>query len=45
MELNRIREYIRKNPARWEEERFYGRETGDQIRETAAVYGEEDWMI
>jgi putative transposase len=45
MELNRIREYIRNNPAKWKEDRFYGQETRDQIRETPAVYGEDDWMI
>jgi putative transposase len=46
LELGRIREYIRNNPVNWERDRFHEREIyGDKIRESIAVYGEEDWMI
>jgi putative transposase len=46
-ELNRIRDYVKNNPAQWESDRLYGRPTGriSEIRETATEYGLEDWMV
>jgi REP element-mobilizing transposase RayT len=47
-ELNRIREYIADNPARWETDRLH---PGQELRETSAVYGvghpadDADWMV
>jgi putative transposase len=45
-ELNRIREYIRNNPAQWESDRLYGRPVArpNEISEPVAEYGLEDWM-
>ena len=48
-ELNRIREYIANNPARWEMDRLH---PGQELRETPAMYGpgyvchedDADWM-
>jgi putative transposase len=46
-ELNRIRDYVKNNPAQWKSDRLYGRPTGriNEIRETATKYGLEDWMV
>lgn len=51
-ELNRIREYIHNNPARWELDKLhpspmYGRRAGrpNDIREPITEYGVEAWMV
>lgn len=56
-ELNRIREYIRNNPARWELDKLCpvgatrrsplqkSADRTGEIREKSAAYGEEIWMV
>jgi len=46
-ELNRIREYIQNNPARWEMDQLYGHGAPcpNEIREPNAEYGVEAWMV
>ena len=45
-ELNRIRQYIHNNPTQWESDRLYGPSMpASRIRETAAEYALETWMI
>ena len=46
-ELNRMRDYIKNNPAQWESDRLYVRSIGhlNEIGETATKYGLENWMV
>ena len=43
-ELNRIRQYIMDNPAKWEMDRNYTG-TGNRVREPMTEYGHEPWMV
>jgi REP element-mobilizing transposase RayT len=43
-ELNRIREYINKNPAKWNLDKLHP-VTSTGTHETLAQYGTEEWMI
>ena len=43
-ELNRLREYIHSNPARWTWDTLYGVPCPNGIREANAEYGPEVWM-
>jgi len=42
-ELNRIRDYIRKNPRKWEMDKLNGG-IGNKVIETCAEYGETPWI-
>ena len=42
-ELNRIRDYIRQNPQKWETDRLNGG-AGNMVMEKSAAYGDESWM-
>ena len=43
-ELNRIRDYIRHNPQKWEMDKLNGG-SGNIVMETQVEYGVELWMI
>jgi len=43
-ELNRIRQYIIDNPAKWEMDRNYTG-AGNRVREPMPEYGHEPWMV
>jgi len=43
-ELLRIRNYIKNNPSKWENDRFI-RASGNRVQENMALYEEEPWMI
>ncbi len=42
-ELNRIRQYIRNNPAQWDMDRL--NQAAMQVRENAVGYAMENWMV
>ncbi len=43
-ELHRIRQYIEKNPAQWENDKLNGG-SGNRVLESQTEYGRESWMV